>query len=408
MPPPSNRTVEPLKFSGSSRPSIHNLCLIAGENGLRDPFDRRVFEARYNAPMTGDIGKKYLLEYSEKLAPVLDSFLDEKIDEALKISKIPAELLKRFKEISSRGKRLRGGLVALGYNIAGGQNPNVELGGGLIMELFHAALLVHDDIMDRDSLRRGVRTIHKQFEDIGKSIRVRGDPAHYGESMAGCLFDAIFYMTWEKLLSLPCTPEHIFDAGKIYTKYALRTAWGQSLDVTTTSLESLNEDDILKVISIKSGEYTTTLPFLFGAALGGLKDKKVRAVMESYSLALGWTFHIQDDLLGMFGNDEETGKPSDGDLKEGKNTLLMLHLHQHGTDEQRVFQKQVLGNSDITKNDVEKMREVLKSAGSYQYVVDLGWKYVEKGKNVIPQITENSKLKTILESLITYMMERVK
>lgn len=357
--------------------------------------------------MTGDIAKKYLIEYSERLALLLESILDEKIDDAAKISKIPAELLKRFKEISSRGKRLRGGLVSLGYNIVGGKNSEVELGGGAIMELFHAALLVHDDIMDRDNIRRGVRTIHKQFEDIGKSIKVRGDPAHYGESMAGCLFDAIFYVTWEKFLALPCSFEQLKEAGKIYTKYAIRTAWGQSLDVTTASLESLNEEDILKVISIKSGEYTTTLPFLFGAALGGLKDEKARTAMEEYSLALGWAFHIQDDLLGMFGDEETTGKPSDGDLKEGKNTLLMLHLHQHGNKDQISFQKRVLGNPSATASDVLHMRQILKDAGSYQYVVDLGWKYVEEGKKHISQVTKEKKYHDILESLITYIMERV-
>lgn len=358
--------------------------------------------------MTGDAGKKYLLDYSEKLAPLLESLLDQKIDEALAISKIPAELLKRFKEIALEGKRLRGGLVSLGYKIAGGKNPNVEIGGGLIMELFHAALLVHDDIMDHGDFRRGIRTIHKQFEVIGTSIKVRGDPAHYGESMAGCLFDAIFFITWEKLLSLPCNLEEIKAAGNVYTKYAIRVAWGQALDVTTTSLDSLNGEDILKIISIKSGEYTTTLPFLFGAALGGLKDKKILKAIEEYSLALGWAFQIQDDLLGMFGDEGKTGKPNDGDLKEGKNTLLMLRLHKHGTKDQIAFQKKILGNPLATAADVLSMRKILKASGSYQYVVDLGWKYVAEGEKVIPLITHNPQLKTVLSSLITYMMERVK
>jgi len=95
-------------------------------------------------------------------------------------------------------------------------------------------------------------------------------------------------------------------------------------------------------------------------------------------------------------------------LREGKNTLFMLHLDKTGTHEQIEFKDKVLGNPDITNEDVERMRQILKDCGSYQHVIDLGWNYVEEGKKYIPEITTDPKLVQTLESLLVYMMERTK
>lgn len=358
--------------------------------------------------MTGDLGKNYLKNYFAATDRLFEKYLQKKIDEATTISKIPAELLKRFLATARRGKKIRGSLVVLGYEACGGTDHDAILDASLFIELFHAGVLVHDDFMDRDHLRRGLPTIHEQFKEIGKSIQVKHDPLHYGNAMEVNVGDAAYYLSWEKLMASSFPPDRLVDAGKIYADYIVRVVHGQVLDITTTSIHSISEEDILKVLRHKAAEYTGVLPLLVGATLAGEKDKKIPQAIKGYGLAFGWAFQIQDDVLNIFGNEDDSGKPVGSDIREGKNTLLMLHLSQHGTKEQRAFQKRVLGNPDITNDDVLNMREILKAAGSYQYVVDLGWKYVEEGKKAIPLITENSKLKTILESLIVYMMERVK
>lgn len=355
----------------------------------------------------GDLGKQYLKEYLAKTDLLFEEFLQKKIVEATSISNIPAELLKRFLETARRGKKIRGSLVVLGYEACGGTDHDAILDASLFIELFHAGVLVHDDFMDRDHLRRGLPTIHEQFKDIGKSRNVKHDPLHYGNAMEVNVGDAAYYLSWEKLMASSFLPDRLVDAGKIYADYIVRVVHGQVLDITTTSIKSITENDVLKVLRYKAAEYTGVLPLLVGATLSGENDEKRLTAIKNYGLAFGWAFQIQDDVLNIFGNEDDSGKPVGSDIREGKNTLLMLHLHQHGTDEQRAFQKRVLGNPNITNDDVLNMREMLKAAGSYQYVVDLGWKYVKEGKKVISQITENSKLKTILESLIVYMMERI-
>lgn len=357
--------------------------------------------------MTGKLGKGYLKDYLDKTDTSLVSFLDRKISDAAEISKVPSEMLKRFLKTARKGKRIRGSLVKLGYELAGGTDEKEILDTSLFLEIFHAGILVHDDFMDQDDLRRGLPSLHKQFEEAGKALDVNMSPLHYGESNAVNIGDVAFFISWQKLLNSDFPKENILKASGIYADYAIRLVYGQILDVTNVSLKSLSKRDILKVLKYKTAEYTGVLPLLVGAALGGLKDKKKLSALKEYGLSFGWAFQIQDDILGMYGKEEKLGKSVGSDLKEGKNTLLMLHLSKHGTLEQREFLREVLGNRGIGEKEVEKMQRVLKEAGSYQYVIDIGWEHVEKGKKIIPQITRNKKQQEILESLIVYMMERV-
>lgn len=358
--------------------------------------------------MTGDIGKLYLKDYLQKSDPLFEEYLEKKIDEAGKISKIPAELLKRFLETARRGKKIRGVLVTLGYKAAGGQDEKIALQAGLVMELFHAALLIQDDVMDQDDLRRELPALHHQFREFGKKLNIRGEPLHYGESMVSCVTDAVFYLSWEKLLDLNIAKDNIIAAGKVYSEYAVRTAWGQALDITTTALGKIKEKEALAILRYKSAEYTGVLPLLFGATLAGIDNRRQIKALREYGLSLGWAFQIQDDILGFFGNESELGKKLGSDLRQGKNILLFLHLAKHGNPQQKKFLKNTLGQQNLTATEITKMQKILKTAGSYDYVVNLGWKYVEQGKTQILQITGDKKLQQVLESLIVYMMERVK
>ena len=107
-----------------------------------------------------------------------------------------------------------------------------------------------------------------------------------------------------------------------------------------------------------------------------------------------------------FGNEKKLGKSVGIDIAEGKVTLLALHLIKHGTRKQKDLFKELLGKKNITKKNVEDAQTAFKEAGSYDYVNNLGWKYVKNGRKVISQITKDKKMTKILDSLISYMMER--
>jgi geranylgeranyl diphosphate synthase type I len=357
---------------------------------------------------SGDLGKSFLKSYIEKTDSRIVSYFERKIAEAMTVGDIPAKLLSSYVETVRRGKRIRGALVTLGYHLAGGKDEEAIIDASIAIELFHAGVLVHDDIMDRDNLRRGLPTMHKQFEKLGNSIGLEEDAEHYGISQAINLADAAYYMSWQTLLESGFSNDNIVTAGKIYADYVLRVVHGQVLDVTNLAIRQTTEEKILNVLKYKTAEYTGVMPLLFGAALAGQTDKAVTDAIVKYGLAFGWAFQIQDDILGVYGQEEEFGKPIGNDIREGKNTLLTLYVQQHGTDDHKKFLEYCMGNQDISLEDVKKVREIMKECGSYQHVYDLGWKYVEEGKAEVDTLTSDEEIRKILTSLIVYMMERAK
>ena len=358
--------------------------------------------------MDGKLGKKYLDNYGKKVKPLLNSYLDSKIRETTKINKYLAALLKHIKKLSLRGKRIRGALTTLGYEAAGGINHKEILKTSLFIELFHTGILIHDDFMDNDDFRRGVETIHKHFEFIGKKLSIKSSPSHFGNSMAINAGDIAHFLSFDILSNSNFPPQYVIEALNLYSKFITRVVYGQTIDITNISIKRKSKKDILSVLRYKTAEYTGSLPLLTGAILAGLTDQKRLKNYHNFGLAFGWAFQIQDDILGIYGKEEKLGKPVGSDLTEGKNTLLQLYLSRYGTQEQKAFQDKVLGNENIAKKDLLKMQKVLKDSGAYERVVNLGWKYVEMGKSLIPEITKDKKLQKTLESLLIYMMERVR
>lgn len=354
--------------------------------------------------MNGDKGKQLLKNYLVQTDEVFARMFMAWVEEAGRVGRLPADLLPIFGELATKGKKIRGALVELGYRLAGQEPDKKILQVGLALELFHAAVLIQDDIMDEDEKRRGVTALHRQYADYGMQMGIN-NPKLFGESMAVCVSDWGFYASWRLLLTSGFPAAELVEAGNIYAEYVMRLAHGQALDVANSGLKEKSEEDVLNVLKYKTAEYTGVMPLLVGTVLGGMKDKAKVEALKKYGLAFGWAFQIQDDILGLYGA-EELGKPIGSDLREGKNTLLMMHLAKNGTESQKDFQRKVMGNKRITEEDVEKMREILKESGTYQYVVDLGWNYVKKGTEIVPEITDDSELQKVMVSLITYMMER--
>jgi geranylgeranyl diphosphate synthase type I len=358
--------------------------------------------------MDGKYGKEKLKEYIVSIQPILNNFLDKEMEDAKEFGDVPVLMVKTYKDMITAGKGIRGFLVKLAYEACGGKEKEKILEASTFMELFHSAILMQDDFMDRDGFRRGLPAAHIVFEEEAKKIGIKIPAEHYGYSTAVCLSDGGFYLSWKKLMESGFSDDVLVRASKVYYDYVVRLAYGQALDLTITGKDDITEEDILKVIWTKSGEYTALLPLLSGAALAGEENREKINNIKEYAKCFGWAFHIQDDILGLFADQDKLGKPVGSDLKEGKNTLLMLHLKKNGAPDQIKFQNEVLGNQDITEEQVEKMKKILKDTGSYGHVYELGLSYVEEGKKYIPLIAEDKELQKVLESLLVYMMERVK
>lgn len=279
-----------------------------------------------------------------KYKPLIDSEIEAELGRRLaEVSDISPELIKvvtAMRELSHGGKRMRGLLTILGYQIAGGSKEGESeiIKAAVIMELFHLGLLVHDDIMDRDDLRRGVATVHARYGD-----------RHAGEALAICAGDLTFGWGME-ILSSKCKVEGIklVEAFKVWGKYFSRVGYGQILDV----LQVADEASLLQILALKSGEYSCVLPLLFGATLGGAKPETIKQLTE-YGMELGWVFQLRDDYLAEWGDSSKTGKPVGNDAREGKHSFALMYGKEKLEQEIKRHAKLAKGaTDDVTLREI--------------------------------------------------------
>jgi len=356
--------------------------------------------------MKGDKARDYLEGYLERSAPPLNRFLKTKTKEAERVGKIPGQLASYFAKLSKKGKRIRGALVELGYLASGGTDKEAIVDASLFVEIGHTGLLIHDDIQDRDELRRGMPSVHSVFakkisEDVAGS-----DAGHLGMSLALNVGISAYFWSLERLAGSNFSPDRVLSAAALYAKYIQRVSYGQALDVINVLSIEKNEKELINILKYKSAEYTCVLPLLVGAVLAGEQSKKQMKLLEKYGLALGWAFQIQDDLLGTFGDQSKTGKSNSSDIREGKVTLLVLHLLKHGSEKQKRTLRAILGNIDASEEEVEKARAVLVSSGAREYVEKLAEKYVKESAFLAKKITQEKYLQNVLVSLAHLMVER--
>lgn len=248
------------------------------------------------------------------------------------------------------GKRLRPALLGAAVEcVSPGAYPQAAADLGAALELFQTYLLIHDDWMDNDPVRRGAPSVHVRL------ARQYGD-AQLGASTAILAGDMLCALTHEIVGSLdvpaPRRRAVILAFGRMEREVIL----GQCLDVT-------RNPDVARIHDLKTGSYTVRGPMLLGAALAGASADAVRA-LEAFAEPLGLAFQLRDDILGAFGSEAETGKPVGGDFREGKNTLLVAHAREHLAPAERAELDGVLGRRDATDADVARVRALLERSGA--------------------------------------------
>jgi len=349
----------------------------------------------------------FLTWYKQETDPELSNLIDKRAKEAKMLGSVLGKIWQNFSDILRRGKRFRGGLVVLGYKLSGGKNIREILKTSLFVEIIHAGILVQDDVMDRDEKRRGLIALHKQAESMGEKMGIGIDSFHYGESVAISMGDGAFFMGLSTLLESKFKMEKILRAEKIACDYLARTAYGQILDLTVTEISNVEDEDVLQMMRLKTAEYTAVMPLLIGAVLAGETNKKRLQLIKEFGLCLGWAFQIQDDVLGMFGDEKITGKPVGSDLKEAKNTLLLLEAKRKTNRHDWKELQLILGKRRILKNDVLKVQKIIKESGAYSSVIKKAKAQVLQGKKQIKVLTEDRDLRIILNDFLQLMVDRV-
>jgi geranylgeranyl diphosphate synthase, type I len=284
----------------------------------------------------------------------LRHFLEAKAGELAEVNRWGRDLSERLLRFSLHGKMIRGGLVILAYEmLAGsraGRSPYPETGerarGGSFpaptpfwvadvaaaYELIHSSLLVHDDIIDRDRMRRWAPTLFHQYEELGEREGI-AEPGHFGTSLGICAGDAGFFLAFEMLSGAGGDVSHGDRVSRIMLLWAKElTAVGlaQMEDVAFGASSRMpSEEEVLRLYRHKTARYTFSLPLATGAIAAG-SDLGTASRLEELGEHLGILFQMKDDEIGLYGEEAEIGKPPGSDLKEGKKTLLTLALARLG------------------------------------------------------------------------------
>ena len=353
--------------------------------------------------MSIDVFKKYYSEEKNNLDKRINSFNNELIKEDNSFLK---ENLEYFKNLNSNGKLVRGTLVNLGYYLLK-DNPDYSYDLALAYELFQTAILVHDDIIDNDNKRRGVETIH--YINDEKYKKYSNESKHLGDSIAICMGD---YGLYESNLIISKSYEEDPNLGKVlnyFNNTVLNTIRGELLDVILP-FESkyvgvdnkVLEESIMNIYRLKTAHYTIIGPMSTGLLLAGAPNSYLEDIKD-FGEKVGIAFQIQDDILGIYSN--EMGKVIGSDIKEFKQTILYSHIMTTPYKDELL---KYYGN-EVNEEVVEKVRELFKESGSYDYALDMMNKLYDEGLellNNIDWIEENKK--DILRGFVEYLRIRNK
>jgi geranylgeranyl diphosphate synthase type I len=263
--------------------------------------------------------------------------------------------------VTHGGKRLRPALVLYTYRAFGGAHDEEALPLALATELLHTYLLIHDDIMDHAEVRRGLPAAHVRFRDAHHAHGLRGDAADFGRSVAILLGDLA--QSWAVELAAPAFTRGGGELARCFSAMCQEVVGGQYLELLVAQRRGATEEELLRVLRLKSGRYTCERPIQLGALLAGAPAAAF-ADLSRYGAAVGEAFQLQDDLLGMFGDAGTVGKPVDADLREGKYTFLIHRAMAAASAGQRQILDAALGNPDATASQVDQALRVLEQTGA--------------------------------------------
>lgn len=342
--------------------------------------------------------------YRTKIENALEKFFDAKIKEAGRYTPVAENTVQKLREYTLRkAKRLRPIFVIMGakafkdYSVAE-ENELIRL--ALAIEFMQSYMLIHDDIIDDSELRRGKPSFHMLYG---------GKEKEYGIKQAICAGDLADVFGVQSLLG-SSIPDHV--TVKVIRKLMdilTATVHGEMLDVSfeKRSIMDVTEQEIMKMLELKTAYYTVAGPLQLGALIAQLEesDKNYQALGE-FGIKLGLAFQIQDDILGVFGTESELGKPVTSDLEEGKKTLLLkktLAAIEQG--EAKNFLLSSLGHH-ISPGDFSKIKQYMESVGAVQATRDYANGLIMEAKKILEPLPMKDDVKIFLLDVSHYLLNR--
>lgn len=319
----------------------------------------------------------------------LDAFL---VDRSTHLATIADELdvfIDASRDLLRGGKRFRALFAYWGWHAVAGtvrpDDPLAEMDDhaeldavialAAALEIFHAAALVHDDIMDNSDTRRGMPSMHRRFEADHARREWVGSAASYGTSSALMLGDLLLGWSDELLaegLSIVSDRAAARRARSEFHVMRTEVTMGQYLDILEeVAWRDAPEEDLLprahRVVTYKSAKYSIEAPLALGGLMAGGTPEQVDA-LRAFGLPLGVAFQLRDDLLGVFGDPEVTGKPAGDDLREGKRTVLIALARRALPASAVRLLDELLGDPDLSEHQIATLQATIRDSGAVETV----------------------------------------
>ena len=284
--------------------------------------------------------------------------------------------------LGAGGKRLRPVFCLLGYRAGGAELGPEILRSAAALELLHTFAIVHDDVMDRSRVRRGLPASWVELAEAHRREAMRGDAASFGVAAAVLVGDLALILADQAFLGSGFPPPRLLPAWDRYNRMRADMVAGQYLDVLAAHAGSMGEAESRRVAVLKSGLYTVEGPLHIGCLLASGRPEVV-TMLSRYGVPLGEAFQIRDDVLGVFGDPSATGKDRDSDLREGKRTVLVARTLALVGEEDRRFIEERLGRSDLPAEDVDRIRSLMEASGALASTLRLIEELTEQAKAAV-------------------------
>ncbi|TES83728.1 MAG: polyprenyl synthetase family protein [Hadesarchaea archaeon] len=328
-----------------------------------------------------------VLKHMEERARMVEREIDRWVSRGLE-----PEILARATRhlLEAGGKRLRPCLALTACEAVGGKAEDA-LEAAAAIELLHNFTLIHDDIMDQDEFRRNVKTVH----------------ILWGVPVAVIAGDALFAKVFEALAAnakrLGLEGARVVELFDAVSKASFEICQGQVLDMLFEGRADVSEAEYMRMVSGKTGALLEA-SMKVGALLGKGEPEQVRALAE-YGRLIGLAFQMRDDVLGVAGEQEKFGKPIGSDVREGKQTLIVVRALATAQQEDKSTLLRALGKQDASEAELKTAIDVLKRAGAIDYVAERARELIAQAKSKLKALPE-SRAREILSELADFTIKR--
>jgi len=306
-----------------------------------------------------------------------------------------------IKDFVISGKTLRGGLFLLATKALNAKtyekNQEDLLAVAAALELIHSSLLVHDDIIDQDEIRRGQDSVWQQYTKNAIKNNYK-NPQNYGQSLAICVGNILNYLARLALARVSKLPQNIQnDLRETIDQEIIKTNFAEMLDSKITlqnKLPSISE--VLEMYLFKTARYTFSLPLKLAVIINQLSENDTRNLIK-IGEKLGMIFQIKDDEISLFATEEISGKSFASDIKEGKKTIFYLTLIKNANQKEQEFLAKKIGRRNLDQQTIKKIQNLFR-----QHTM-------EEIKKTIQQLTKEamSKIKKIKSTKTKQLLEEI-